>query len=162
MTKNNFRTARYTLIISGFALYALSMFLPALHTKVWEAYQTVSGFECLFWGCIIGAAALVELQLPMAFLCLLSNISMGVSFIFALARKRRPFLRWLMFFEAFVIFLAPGFPELFDLKGTIFLPGYYAWLASFGLIASGMSLEDRKVVKESGRKRVRYLNSRAQ
>ncbi|HKQ75030.1 MAG TPA: hypothetical protein VJ810_15145 [Blastocatellia bacterium] len=146
MTKKIFRAARHTLIIAGFALYALSMVLPALHTRtVPNSFDTLTGIECLLMGAFNGLIHLVGGAVHVAILCILGNILMGGSIICVLIRKNPLPLRLLMFLQVLVIPLATGFPEFFDLEGTIFLSGYYVWFASFVFIATGLSLEGQEV-----------------
>jgi hypothetical protein len=149
MTRKTFSGVRLTLILSGYACFALSLFMPALHTKIWEQTKTIYGLESMILGAIEVVVAILSRQFRMVALCLLPNVVMGVSCILALSRKARKVLSGVLFAEAGVIFLAALFPDLFYLEGTIFLNGYFVWLISFILTGAGMALEDQKVVKES-------------
>lgn len=146
MTNNTIKTTRIVMIVTGIALYLLSFTLPAMHTKVWESYQQLTGLGCLFWGTIMGIMALLSLNIPLAFICLFSNVLMGISLVVLLTRRGALALSILMLMEAALIFLAAIIPDTFGLNGTKFLPGYFAWCASFALIGTALALISEKAV----------------
>lgn len=150
MTNSKSLLGRFLFSMLGFLVYAYSLTVPAVYTKVWEMYDTLPGGACLFWGVIGGALCLLELNLLGFILMLFSNVLMAVSVFFVLGSRRAPRLSFLMFGTAAVIFLASLFPTFFCLDGkTVFMTGYYLWLSSFLLVATGLQFEVRLSSKEN-------------
>lgn len=150
MTNSNSILGRFIFSILGFFVYLYSLTAPAVHTKVWEMHDTLSGGACLFWGIIQGGFCLLTLNVPGAILFLFSNFLMGTSVFFVLVSRRAPRLSLMMFGVAAVICLAPLFPTVFLLEDkTIFMHGFYFWLSSFLLVATGLLFEIQLVSKEN-------------